>query len=542
MICVKTIVISGGAKVPKTDVIIIGSGIAALQLAYNLHQHLHVMIITKNQLTANNSYLAQGGIAAAISKDDHTQHHFLDTMIAGDWHGNEQAVTALVQEGKQAVERFIHAGAPFDITREGTYDLGIEGAHRKPRILHSGGDQTGRKITGFIMDAIAASSTIEWVQNEMVIDLMLNRSGNCIGVKTKNKQDQCKTYFASHVVLATGGAGGLFTRTSNHPSIVGDGIALAYRAGAHITDLEFFQFHPSILTVNGKTIGLISEAIRGAGAKLVNEDGEKIMTDIHPLQDLGPRHIVAYEIYKQLQSGRKIYLDISPITNFQDQFPSIAAMCLDNHIDIHKCRIPVTPGSHFMMGGIMVDKWGCTTKKGLYAIGEVACSGVHGANRLASNSLLEGLVYGNRLAALLLSNKKDTTLDFDPIEKNQSPLIQLPFTKEALQDTMMRHVGIIRNQNGLTKQLNWLNRFALTPFQAIDHKSRSDIETYFMWIHAVLMTESSLLRTESRGAHIRSDFPNKDQINWYKKRIMHNQENNRARITYDKQHQIEIYA
>ncbi|MCP3741217.1 L-aspartate oxidase [Rossellomorea sp. BNER] len=526
----------------KADVIIVGSGIAALQLARTLSQQSHVMIITKNHRRSSNSFMAQGGIAAAISKEDHSDQHFIDTMIAGEWHGNNERVKRLVEEGKEAVEELIAMKAPFDRNTNDEFSLGMEGAHSTHRILHSGGDQTGKHLINFLLETLSTPN-VEWIENEMVIELLFNTSGSCIGVQTKNYAEETREYFSSHIVLATGGAGGMYLPTSNHPSVSGDGLAMAYRAGARIADLEFFQFHPTLLTIEGEAIGLISEAVRGAGGTLINDHGDRIMEGKHPQLELGPRHIVAHEIFKQNESGRKVYLDISNIDRFQTRFPSISTMCVQNGICLEEGKIPVSPGSHFMMGGVVIDEIGRTNLKGLYAIGEVACSGVHGANRLASNSLLEGLVYGKRLASYLIKSLEiEGPRDFSSIKFRKKTKGSLPFSMKEIQENMMKYVGIIRDKKGIDIQLSWLKSTSLSPFENIEDWDRKTIQTYYMWINALLMTESASLRTESRGGHIRLDFPQVDDSNWLKKRIVHEQRNQRMKVEYDEQREIKIYA
>lgn len=531
--CQDTCKLTGGIKLNKVDVIIVGSGIAGLQLAYELSKQLKVFIITKNRITNSNSYRAQGGIAAAVSIKDDPYLHFHDTIMAGEGHGVASAVLELVNEGKQVIKELIEAGAPFDFQADGELALGLEGAHSEARILHCGGDQTGKYLIEFFIEKLMLSPNITWVQEEMVIDLVLNKAGSCIGVKTKNQAGNCITYLAPHTVLATGGAGWLYPNTSNDSTITGDGIALAYRASAKITDLEFFQFHPTLLTINGKAIGLVSEAVRGAGAILVNDHNERIMQHVHPLQDLAPRHIVTYELLNQLTAGNRVYLDITNVKDFTIRFPTISTMCLDHHIDLNTEKLPVSPGAHFIMGGIVIDKWGASSVQGLYAIGEVAASGVHGANRLASNSLLEGLVYGKRLGTYLLVNGINRSgMDFTPVLPKRQALTQLPFAIQELQTSMLRSVGIIRNHNELATQLSWLESWGIDPFSQIESCDQPLIQTYYMWIVARLLTESALLRTESRGTHIRSDFLDKDE-HWLQKRIIHFQTNDRMEITYD---------
>lgn len=525
----------------KTDIIIIGSGIAALQLASQLQEQVNVTIITKKAITNSNSFHAQGGIAADISTNDNAYDHYQDTIIAGDQHGNATAIYDLVTEGRLFMQDWVRL-APFDTHADGKISLGLEGAHRKARIAHCGGDQTGKYVIHFLLDSLRSSTRVHWVENEMVIDLLQNKSGRCIGVTTKDKNEVSHTYMANHVVLATGGAGGLYANTSNASSITGDGIALAYRAGARICDLEFFQFHPTLLYINGKSVGLISEAVRGAGARLINDLNEQFMKDVHPQRDLAPRHIVAHQLFQQINSRRKIYLDIRQVRDFSTKFPSITKMLQQHGISMKAGKIPVAPGAHFMIGGILINEWGATSVKGLYAIGEVAASGVHGANRLASNSLLEGLVYGKRLASYLQQLDRSETIDFTPKKQDREQLTDIPFAKREIQQSMMQAVGIIRDHNHLAKQLNWLNKPPIDPFKQVEACSLSTIQHYFIWIVARLITESALLRTETRGCHIRADYPDKDNEYWLQKRIIHYQSNDKMEVTYDTPYAIKKYT
>ncbi|WP_077706225.1 L-aspartate oxidase [Virgibacillus dokdonensis] len=525
----------------KTDIIIIGSGIAALQLANQLQEQLNVTIITKKAITNSNSYRAQGGIAAAISTDDDAYDHYQDTIIAGDQHGNATAIYDLVTEGKQFMHDWVKL-VPFDTHANGKISLGLEGAHSKARIAHCGGDQTGKYVIHFLLDSLRSSTRVHWIENEIVIDLLQNKSGRCIGVTTKDKNEVSHMYMANHVVLATGGAGELYTNTSNASSVTGDGIALAYRAGAKICDMEFFQFHPTLLYINGKSVGLISEAVRGAGARLINDLGEKIMKEVHPQRDLAPRHIVAHQLFQQVNRGRKIYIDIRQVRDFSTKFPAITKMLQQHGISMKTGKIPVAPGAHFMIGGVLINAWGATSVKGLYAIGEVAASGVHGANRLASNSLLEGLVYGKRLASYIQQLDSSQTMDFIPKKQHRAQLTGIPFSKKQIQQSMMQAVGIIRDHDCLSKQLSWLNKHPNDPFRQIEQCSLSTIQNYFMWIVARLITEAALLRTETRGCHIRADFPNKDNEHWLQKRIIHYQSNDRMEVTYDTPYTIKNHT
>ncbi|MBU8565238.1 L-aspartate oxidase [Virgibacillus pantothenticus] len=532
----------GEFTVKGTDIIIIGSGIAALQLACQLKEQFNVMIITKGYIKDSNSYRAQGGIAAAISATDSLYDHYMDTITAADEHGHAAAIHTLVTEGRQIIKDWIRV-APFDMHSDGNIALGLEGAHSKARITHCGGDQTGKYMTEFLLRQLYLSKRVQWLENKMVIDLLQNKAERCIGVITKDIDGSCHTYVAPHVVLATGGAGELYASTSNTWSVAGDGVALAYRVGAKLSDMEFFQFHPTLLHINGRSIGLVSEAVRGAGATLKNDLNEQFMVHVHPLGDLAPRHIVAHEIFQQIKAGRKVYLDITPVKDFSSRFPAITNMCKQHGVSIQKGKIPVVPGAHFMIGGVVIDDWGATSVKGLYAIGEVAASGVHGANRLASNSLLEGLVYGKRLAAYIVQQHDNLqTIDFTPKKQHREQLTKLPFTIQELQQSMMQAVGIIRDHDCLSKQLRWLDAYQIDPFKQIEQSDRSTIQVYFMWIAARLITDAALHRTETRGCHIRSDFPNKDNEYWLQKRIVHFKSTNRMEVTYDQPYTIKHHA
>ena len=527
----------------KTDIIIIGSGIAALQLARKLQDHFYVMIITKDQIKSGNSYLAQGGIAAPLGLKDSVTAHFKDTLEAGRYHQDEDNVNQLIVDGKRIVESLVKEGVPFDRKEDGSLSLGMEGAHSVQRILHSGGDQTGKYLVEYLVKSLSREK-VEFVEGEMVYELVKDEKGHSCGVKTKDKNDSIRYYFAPNVVLATGGIGGLYPSTSNHPAVTGDGMALAYLAGATLSDMEFIQFHPTLLWLNGKTCGLISEAVRGEGAILLNDLGERIMEGVDPLLELAPRHIVAECIYKERQRGREVYLDISRIKDFQLKFPSISTLCMKYNVSIEEGMIPVSPGCHFMMGGVVTDQVGRTNIPGLYAIGEVACTGIHGANRLASNSLLEGLVYGDRLGRFLIQKGGSHASPFHAPHdqfKEGEPLC-IPFQPADLKEGMMNRVGIIREKEGLITHLNWLKGQPLTFHENIDFNTREEINTYFMWIVSMLVTESALLRTESRGGHIRADFPREDNEKWFKRKMLLQNKDGRLRVEYHEQNETKIYA
>ncbi|MEQ6388555.1 L-aspartate oxidase [Bacillaceae bacterium S4-13-58] len=495
----------------KVDVLIIGSGIAAMQFLKNLRSDLHVMIVTKSSLQTSNSYLAQGGIAASIGSEDNPNLHFKDTLEAGRFYNDTLAVRKLVEEAPDIIQDLVKSGCQFDYNAKGQISLGMEGSHSKRRIVHGGGDQTGKIVMNHLFNQNLTH--VEIKEHFMVYELAVDHENNrCIGAKAKNENGQILEVSANHVVLATGGCGGIYSYSSNAPTVSGDGIALAYRAGAQITDMEFIQFHPTMFCLDGRVIGLISEAVRGEGAILVTENKERIMEKVHPLKDLAPRHVVSQTIFDHLKNGDKIYLDITAITKFSDRFPTIAEMCKENGIDLKKGLIPVVPGSHFLMGGVKTDLIGKTNIDGLYAIGEVACTGVHGANRLASNSLLEGLAYGKRLAEWInISNDSYSSPAmnrFQDREHKTSFAFSLPESTE-IQRMMMQKVGIVRSYDGLMEQKQWLKKWDIEQLCSANLQPLTVKETtkVFMLITSWLITNSSLQREESRGGHFRSDFP-----------------------------------
>ncbi|UII55024.1 L-aspartate oxidase [Cytobacillus spongiae] len=509
----------------NTNVLIIGSGMAALQLAKRLHCHTNVIILTKSTLKDNNSYLAQGGIAAAIGKQDSPIKHYIDTIEAGRNHNNREQVLEMTKAAPVLIKKLREDGCLFDQDHSGSLQLGMEGAHSEKRIVHSGGDGTGRKIIDYFSESL--SDNIHVLENMFVYELLVDPLYNyCYGVKAKNQDGVIQNFYADHIVLATGGAGQLFNFTSNARTVTGDGIALAYRAGAEITDMEFIQFHPTLLSKNGNGCGLVSEAVRGEGAILITEDETPIMEGIHPLKDLAPRHIVSQTIYDYLKNGKIVYLDISMIRQFSERFPTITGLCKKNGMDLSSGKLPVVPGSHFLMGGIRVDSYGRTNIQQLYAIGEVASTGIHGANRLASNSLLEGLYLGARLAERIESmNRKPTVLPSNFSKGIVNDIISTLPTIEQIQCSMMENVGIVRQEKGLRKQKEWLEKFGYSQWKTtdLDGVSIGDINRLYMVITSWLMTTSALKRTESRGGHYRTDYPFEDDANWLGKRIIHRQ-------------------
>ena len=502
------------------DVVIIGSGIAALQLAVQLNNHLNVRILTKGKLRTANSYLAQGGIAAALGANDHPSKHIGDTLEAGRFHNNPDTVREIIAAAPSLIRNLSQQGEVFDKDSNGELFLGMEGAHSEKRIVHGGGDATGKNVMEHLISRLPNNVTIE--EDVFAYELLLNADKTrCVGVKAKQSDGTIQKFYGSHIIMASGGCGQLFTYTSNAGTVCGDGIAMAYLAGAEIVDMEFIQFHPTLLYINGETKGLISEAVRGDGAILVTEDGIPIMEGIHPMKDLGPRHVVSQRIYEFLNKGKQVFLDISSIKEFSKRFPTITAICEENGICLADGKIPVAPGSHFLMGGIKTDLMGRSSINGLYAIGEAACTGLHGANRLASNSLLEGLYQGDQLSKWINGTGTEyqefDSRDFLPPVITKT--LNLPDI-QRIKDLMMERVGIVRNGANLKKQQAWLAQFNADQIQ-LDTCSRSDLSKIFMVITASLITESALQRTESRGGHYRSDYPLEDNQNWLRQSITH---------------------
>jgi L-aspartate oxidase len=502
------------------DVLIIGSGVAALQLAVQLNQDINVRILTKEKLRTANSYLAQGGIAAALGENDHPSKHIVDTLEAGRFHNHPETVQQVINAAPSLIKNMALQGDVFDKNQQGDLFLGMEGAHSEKRIVHGGGDATGKNVMEFLISKLKGNVIVE--ENVFAYELLIHpHQKRCIGVKAKTSDGGIQNFYGRHVIIATGGCGQLYSYTSNANTVSGDGIAMAYLAGADIVDMEFIQFHPTLLYLNGETKGLVSEAVRGEGAILVTEDGTPIMEGVHPMKDLGPRHVVSQTIYDYLKRGSHVYLDISKIEDFRRRFPSITSLCEDNGICIADGKIPVAPGSHFLMGGIKTDLIGRSSIEGLYAIGEAACTGLHGANRLASNSLLEGLFQGEQLSNWINGARKEPQnrlQDYYHTPKKEK--VNLP-DAQLIKDLMMERVGIVRNEVNLKKQLAWLQTFKAENIN-LDACSAKEMTKVFMLVIAQLITESALKRTESRGGHYRSDFPQEDDNKWLRKSIIHN--------------------
>ena len=505
----------------SADVVVIGSGVAGLTTALQIRAHnLSVILITKSYVDEGSTKWAQGGIAAALGPGDSPEQHERDTLVAGAGLCDLPAVKVLVSEGPEAVRKLIARGAVFDKSETGEIALTREGGHLRNRILHAGGDATGAEVSRALLAAVSRDQGIEVIEHALVLDALKSDSGRVCGVTLhvigEGSRDGVGQIMARAVVLATGGLGQVYSQTTNPSVSTGDGVALALRAGADVADVEFIQFHPTVLYMGENSRGqqpLISEAVRGEGAFLVNDRGERFMKSVHPLADLAPRDIVAKEISRQMsKSGAKhVWLDAKSIIDFKDRFPTIYASCTQIGIDPSKDLIPVAPASHYASGGIRTDLNGHSSVPGLYAVGETACTGAHGANRLASNSLLEGLVFGARIAEDIAKNLPtwEQPVGNDPIE-----ILISPSVRGEMQRAMSRGASVVRTKDSLSKTLETLNRLkdATTIYANVDAW-----ETTNLYLLATAITRSALERTESRGSHTRDDFPETSEA--WRKRI-----------------------
>ncbi|WP_159517664.1 L-aspartate oxidase [Sunxiuqinia indica] len=496
-------------QVINFDTIVIGSGLAGLSAAYHASKHGTVAIITKSQLDTSNSYYAQGGIAGAINEDDSPKLHYHDTIIAGRGLCEKEAVKILVNEGRDRVLELINMGMKFD-QKDGEYILGLEGGHSKRRILHAGGDATGKELTGFMLEKVRNQETITSFEYTAVTRLIIEE-GRCTGAQAIDFVSGENVIFKGNAcILATGGLSRIFSRTTNPHTATGDGVALAYEAGAQLADMEFIQFHPSALFVKNKDAFLISEAVRGEGAWLLNTIGERFMKEVHPLAELAPRDIVAFSIYRQMQKhkSKHIYLSMKHLDaeKIKNRFSNICKKLQEYGYDMTKDLLPIAPAAHYMVGGIKTDLDGETNIPGLFACGEVASTGVMGANRLASNSLLECLVFGKRAAEKASLQKPKTTKaeNYEALTNKQENEQAFLNIKNEIADLMSQNVGIVREGRFLQETIDKLHEInTRIPEQLTDYnqlKTRQIVEI------CLLIAQSALLREESRGGHIREDF------------------------------------
>jgi len=537
-------------EIIHTQALVIGSGVAGLFAASHLAEKTEVLLLTKSRMQDANSYYAQGGIASVWDPSDSFEEHIKDTVDAGAGLCDQNAVKILVQEGPGVVEEIISLGTKFD-SLDDKLLLTLEGGHHHRRILHAGGDSTGREIELALLKATQADPRIKYLEDFLCVDFVIN-DGKIQGVWGFKGNSLTPVFVASNVIiLATGGLGSIFPETTNPPQATGDGIAMAWAAGAALADMEFIQFHPTALAVEGLPRSLISEAVRGEGAFLVNESGERFMGKYHPMADLAPRDIVSQAEVKEMKMGgwKRVFLDARHIDKhvIQRRFPSIEAMLGKANLSLTRNLIPVSPAAHYLMGGIATDHFGRTTVNGLYAIGEVACTGVHGANRLASNSLLECLVFSKRAAFAAVEDGGLGSPPVKPLYNMESwniPALSLVsntmrepakhrngvysedaqtfFPENAIKTLIQDHLGIIRNRDGLSivsDKLGFcLHERVSCPLQGLfpDRVALRNLA-----VLAALISRFAFSRTESRGAHFRTDYPTVDP-KWNFRQIIRN--------------------
>lgn len=509
----------------ESDFIVIGTGIAGLYAAFNLSKIGSVTILTKRHVEDSNTQYAQGGIAVALEKGDSWKLHMKDTLEAGAGLCNLKAVEILVKEGIEQVRSLIELGTQFDHAG-GKLDFTKEGAHSRRRILHAGGDATGKRLRESLTNLVSKQENIEIKEETFVVDLLpkIDDNNQIAGILAwDDRAKGYKIYQASAVIIASGGCGRIYENTTNPDVATGDGISIAYRAGAEIMDMEFVQFHPTTLYNPNGLFFLISESVRGEGAVLRNSNGERFMPSYHKLAELAPRDIVARAISNEIIHGDKPYVWIDA-THLDPEyivrrFPTIFQTLKEQGFDMRKEWIPVVPAAHYMMGGIKTDTFGRTSLENLYACGEVACTGVHGANRLASNSLLEGLVFAHRVYQAIKAEKVRKKYEMDdlaipPVKPYGVPSLDLKSLREKLRKKMMNQAGIKRNEDNLRELLDWLQE-KLKLISDTKYVDKSLWELKNMITAGILITKSAILRKESRGAHFRIDYPqlNKEWAN-----------------------------
>jgi L-aspartate oxidase len=506
-------------------VLVIGSGVGGLRAALAAARHAKVLLVSKQDAEDSNTNKAQGGVAAAVSKDDSFESHIADTLAVGQGLCDPAVVDSVVREAPGRIAELVEMGAQFDRSADG-FTLGLEGGHSLPRIVHARGDSTGAEIEETLLRQVRANPDIQLVDHAYVVDLVTGEEG-CLGGIVYDKRWGMILIWGRRVVLATGGAGQLYRETTNPDVATADGLAIAYRCGAELRDLEFIQFHPTTLYIAGAARALVSETLRGYGAVLRNRDGEAFMPRYHPDKDLAPRDAVCRAIVEEMRrtGATHVYLDLTHLESEHvlKRFPTLSGLCADFDMDISKDLIPVRPSAHYSMGGVTVDPMGATTVPRLFACGEVSCTGLHGANRLGSNSLLEGMVYGAR-AGERAGREAAREAGVGPVEpapvRIRSDLaparraeINLLDMRNSLRSLMARNVGIERTRAELADAEKSIDFWCSYIMEQGFHNPEG-WELQNMLAVAKLTTVGALHREETRGAHYRTDFPKPDDGRW----------------------------
>ncbi|MBM3687774.1 MAG: L-aspartate oxidase [Actinobacteria bacterium] len=506
--------------IARADVVIVGSGVAGLTAALHARRAgLTVLLVTKGRVEEGSTRWAQGGIAAALADDDTPEEHLHDTLVAGAGLCDVDAVAALVTEGPDCVRSLIGLGAHFDLDASGALALTREGGHHRDRIAHAGGDATGAEVSRALVAAVALDPGIELIEGALVLDLLRDDDGGAQGVTLhvmgQGQRDGVGAALAPAVVLATGGFGQVFAQTTNPAVATGDGVALALRAGAEVADLEFVQFHPTVLWLGPRAHGqqpLVSEAVRGEGAVLVDAVGERFMVGVHPMAELAPRDVVARSIMRRMSDtgAPHVWLDATGFgeRKWEERFPTILASCRAHGIDPVTEFVPVSPASHYASGGVRTDLDGRASIPGLFACGEVACTGVHGANRLASNSLLEGLVFAARIGRVLSGETRAAR----PVAalSPAAPLVPRE-ARRVMQQAMSDDASVLRSADSLARAADVLEGIAASPGGV---PCTDDWETTNLHAVSRVLVHQARIREETRGSHWREDFPDRDDGHW----------------------------
>jgi len=506
-----------------TDVLVIGGGLAGLRAANAIDPRLSVLVVTKDAIQQSNSSYAQGGIAGVMDPDDRFEEHVHDTLVAGGTLCDSDVVEMVIREAPERIQELIDWGTHFD-EQAGRITLGREGGHSHNRIVHALGDMTGREVMRAVIERTQKQANVRIWENTFTLDL-LTHDGACRGAIVATRHGEKMLVWARQTILATGGCGQIYRESTNPPVATGDGHAMAYRAGARLRDMEFVQFHPTVLYIAGGSRSLITEAIRGEGGWLVDKDGVRFMPSYDERAELAPRDVVSQAIVSQMEKTRHacVYLDVTHLDPafVLKRFPGIAAACQQFGIDITQDKIPVRPGAHYMIGGVTVDQAGQTTIPALWAAGEVSSSGLHGANRLASNSLLEGLVYGAHAgaAASKAAQAMNGGYSVHPLENAvvAPPAEPLDLTdiRNSLKAVMWRSCGVRRSGEGLAEALEavdgWRKYVLARQFDDLEGWELQNMLTLVR-----VMIEAALLREESRGVHLRTDHPQLDDARWNK--------------------------